>query len=129
MFDFDFGEAVSSAGTYYNSVTDSFNQVPVGAPAYGNGDANSDVAGVWASIGGAYDTVATSVSGAASSVASGVSSIASGAFSSVTGAVDSFVGWTEKNLFILIGGVLLAVWVLAKSGIIPQLAQVIPMWL
>lgn len=128
MYDFSFDQAASSAGTYYNSVTDSYQPVPAGAKSYGNGDANTtDVGGVWASIGGAYDTTTAAVSQAATTVVSGVRSFGTSTFNNVTGAVDSFIGWTEKNLFIFLGGTILLLWALAKTGIIPQIASIIPL--
>ena len=127
MFDVNLGSLQQQAGTYYNSVTDSYEKLPTGAPSYGNGGSIPKQDSIWASIGGVAEDVGEAVESGYESAKSGVSSV----FTSIGDGVESAWDWASSTWVkwvLIIAGVFMAVvYVTGKSGVIGQAGAFVPL--
>lgn len=122
----DYGKSATQTDLTQLGMVD-FSYVPVNAPTQAasvwedlSQDVSDAVSGtgdyIWNGATGAWDTVKSAASGAVNSAGEALSSVTS----AVGSTADGLLGGIEKHLFIILGGLLIILVVLAKSGVITQ---------
>lgn len=86
---------------------------------------DGSVASIWDELASIPEKAGNWVYDSATGTWSAVSGFASDAADSLTGSFNSLMSTIKTNLILVIGGFLVIVWVIAKSGILGQSAQVL----
>lgn len=108
----------SASGTYYNSVTDTYDAVPAGAPNYGNEQSpqQTQVEKEFSEIGSGIAVAGSTVVQGVKKVGSGLGSVVTSVESGVSSGFSFVEHQAVMGILLVVGAVALLVWVAGKSG-------------